>query len=139
MLKRASNAAGSSATVPPPSFGAFRPVVRLLGIASDLHRRAPRAGYGAADEHQVSIGQHLDHRQAALRHAAAAHPAGTANALKYARGRRRSADRTRRADVVRAVRGGTTLEVVSLDRALEALALRAAGDLDLVARGERLD
>src|SRR5947209_437197 len=37
------------------------------------------------------------------------------------------------------MRGGTALEVVALDRALVALALRGAGDLQLVAGRERLD
>ena len=54
-------------------------------------------------------------------------------------GRGRGADRSRRADVVRAVRLGAALEVVALDRALEALALGRAGDLDLLAGRERLD
>src|SRR5262249_36202239 len=50
----------------------------------------------------------------------------------------RRADRSRRADVVRAVRRRAALEVVALDRALEALALGSAGDLDLVADRERV-
>src|SRR5207248_1570458 len=51
---------------------------------------------------------------------------------------RRGADRAGLADVVRAVALRAALEVVALDRAGEALALRDAGDLDLVARAERV-
>ena len=49
-------------------------------------------------------------------------------------GRRRGADRARGAHVVRAVGLGAAGEVVALDRALEALALGGAGDLDLSGR-----
>src|SRR5205814_6635908 len=60
-------------------------------------------------------------------------------ALDDARRRRRCADRTWGADVVRAVRARAAREVVALDRALESLADTDAGDLDLVARLEDLD
>ena len=59
--------------------------------------------------------------------------------LKTRDGRRRGADRARRADVVRAVGARAAREVVALDRALEALADADPGDLDLVARLEDLD
>src|ERR1700759_4445873 len=133
MLKRASNAAGSRSTVPPPSTEA------VLGIGPYLHHAPARAGNCASNEHQVAPGHHLDDRQSALGHPAAAHPTGAAQALEHARGRRRCADRAGCTDVVRAVRLGAALEVVAADRALEAFALRAAGDLDLVARLECLD
>src|SRR6201995_5094777 len=120
MLKRASNAAGSRSTVPAPSTEA------VLGIGPYLHDAPTRAGNCASNEQQVALGHHLDDRQAPLGHAAAAHPAGTANALEYARRRRRCADRPRCTDVVRAVRLGAALEVVAADRALAAFALRAA-------------
>src|SRR5262249_22727095 len=68
-----------------------------------------------------------------------AHLAGAADAFEDARGRRRGADRARGADVVRAVRGGPAAEVVALDRALEALALGDARDLDAGAGLERVD
>src|SRR5436309_12218471 len=82
MLKPASNAPGSSATVPPPSFGALR-----LAIAPYLHGAAARAGHGAAHEQQIPVREHLDHGQAALRDATASHSAGPANALEHARRR----------------------------------------------------
>src|SRR5215210_7024704 len=73
----------------------------------------PRIGASA-------IGAHL--------HGAALGP-GPADALEHARGRRRGADRARRAHVVRAMGLGPGGEVVALDRALEPLALRGPGDL----------
>src|SRR5580704_9827812 len=132
MLNDTSKAVESSAKLPPPSTGA-------LGIGPHLHGPATRAGNGAADEHQVLVGDDLDHGQAALGDAPAAHPARTAHALEHPRRRRRRADRARRTDVVRAVRFRSAREVVALDRSLEALALGLARDLDVVADGERLD
>src|SRR5262249_44245511 len=81
----------------------------------------------------------LDDRQPTLGDAAAAHPACTANSLENARWGGGGADRSRRADVMRAVGLGAALEVVALDRALEALALRSSGHLDPIAGRERLD
>ena len=68
-----------------------------------------------------------------------AHVAGHAQALPDARGPRGLADRAGLADVVRAVADRAAAEVVALDGAREALALRRAGDLDVVAGAERLD
>ena len=82
---------------------------------------------------RFSLGAHLDDLEAALGDALVAHLAGAADALEDARGRRRGADRARGADVVRAVAGGAAAEAVALDRALEALALGDAGDLDALA------
>src|SRR5918996_236911 len=132
-LNGAPNTSGSSFSfLLPPRIGAS-------AIGAHLHGAALRARDRAADEHQVLAGDQLDDRQAALGHAPAAHPAGAADALEHARGRRRGADRARRADVVRAVRLRAGAEVVALHRALEALALREPGHLDLLADLERLD
>src|SRR4051794_28849098 len=127
------NTSASSASVlSPPRMGAS-------AIGAHLHGAALGPRHGAADEHQVAVGDHLDDRQPALGHAPAAHAAGPADALEHARGRRGGADRARGAHVVRAVALGAGGEVVALDRALEALALGLAGDLDLLADLERLD
>src|SRR5205814_5684524 len=90
-----------------------------------------------ADEQQVLAGAHVDHGQPALGHALGAHVARAADALEHPRGSGARADRARRADVVRAVARGAAAELVALDRALEALALADAGDLDLLAGLER--
>src|ERR687887_1717746 len=108
-------------------------------IGAHLHGAALGPRHGAADEHQVLVGDQLDDRQALLRDAPAAHLAGAADALEHARGRRRGADRAGGAHVVRAVRLRAGVEVVALDRALEALALGLAGDLDDLAHLERFD
>src|SRR5436305_3571216 len=134
MLKRASNATESNETVPPPSTGAFR-----SAIAAHLHGPALRPGDSSAHEQQILLGEHLDNGEATLGDPAAAHPARTTDALEHTRRRGRGADRARRPDVVRAVRLRAALEVVALDRALKALALRGAGHLDLVTRGKRFD
>src|SRR5579862_1178202 len=83
MLKRAVNAPASRFTVPPPSLGAFGEAARALGIGAHLHGATFGAGHRAADEHQVAVGNHFDHRDAALGDAAAAHSAGTAQPLEY--------------------------------------------------------
>src|SRR4051794_34847931 len=101
----------------------------MAEVAPDLHRGAARSGYRAADEQQVLVGQDVDDLESALRDALVAHLAGATDALEYARGRGRRADRARRAHVVRPVGHGTAREVVALDGALEALALRDPGDL----------
>ena len=109
------------------------------------HRCAPRrsrcAGPGTAPRtnSRFSLGAHLDDLEAALGDALVAHLAWSANALEDARGRRRGADRARRADVVGAVAGRAAAEAVALDRALEALALRDPGDLDALAGLEHAD
>src|SRR5437764_14963211 len=115
----------------PPSTGA------LLAIGPHLHHGVARAGDGAPDEQQVLALADVDDGQAALGDALGAHLARAADALEHARGRGRGADRAGRAHVVRAVALGAAAEVVALDRALEALALADAGDLDLLAGLER--
>src|SRR3954466_15834015 len=132
-LNSAPNAASSSvAFLVPPRTGA-------LAIGPHLHHAVARAGDGAADEQQVLGRADADARDPALGGALVAHLAGQAHALEHARGRGRGADRARRAHVVRAVALGPAGEPVTLDRALEALALRGAGDLDLGADLEGLD
>src|SRR3954447_8557035 len=127
----APNAASSSATfLVPPSTGAW------LAIGPHLHHAVARPGDRAAHEQQVVALADVDDGQPALGHALGAHVARAADALEHARGRRRGADRAGGAHVVRAVALGAAAEVVALDRALEALALADAGDLDLGARLE---
>src|SRR4051794_16790581 len=122
----AAKAASSSVTFfVPPRTGA-------LAIGPHLHDGVARPGDRAADEQQVVAGAHVDYGQAALGHALGAHLARAADALEDARRRRRGADRARRAHVVRAVALRAAGELVALDRALEALALADAGDLDLL-------
>src|SRR5205085_2607523 len=122
----APNAASSRSTfLVPPSTGAW------LAIGPHLHHAVARAGDRAADEQQVLALADVDDGQAALGDALGAHVARAADALEHARGRGRSADRARRAHVVRAVALGAAGEVVALDRPLEALALGDARDLDL--------
>src|SRR4051794_36449768 len=117
------NTPSSRVSVPVP------PRIVASGIRADLHRGALGPGDRAADEHQVAVGDQLDDGEPALGHAAAAHLARSADALEHARGGRRGADRARGAHVVRAVGLGAGGEVVALDRALKALALRGPGDL----------
>src|SRR5215203_2942758 len=132
-LNGAPNTASSSSSfLEPPRIGAS-------AIGAHLHGPALRARHGAAHEHQVLVGDQLDDGEPELGHAAAAHAARAADALEHARGRRRGADRARGAHVVRAVALRAGGEVVALDRALEALALRLAGDLDGLADLERVD
>src|SRR3954453_16639407 len=128
----APNAASSSFTVfVPARTGA-------LAIGPHLHDPVARPGGRAADEQQVVVHADVDDGQAALGDALGAHVARAANALEHARGRGARADRARRAHVVRAVARGPAAELVALDRALEALALADAGDLDLLAGRERV-
>src|SRR5436309_9151388 len=117
--KRAPKAASSSWTRSPeatPSTGAS-------AIAAHLHHAVARAGHRAAHEHQVLAGVERDDLEALLGDARVAHLAGAANALDDPRRGGRRADRARGAHVVGAVRLGAALEVVALDRPLEALAL----------------
>src|SRR3954463_13848055 len=132
-LKRAPNAASSRSTFFEP------PRTEALAIGAHLHDAVARAGDRAADHQQVLAGVDAHDLEALLRDALVAHLAGAANALEHTRGIRGGADRARRAHVVRAVAHGAAGEVVALDRPLEALALRDAGDLDLLAGLEGLD
>src|SRR3954451_6101544 len=115
-----------STLVVPPRTGA-------PAIGPHLHHAVARAGDRAADEQQVVALADVDDRQPALGDALGAHVARTADALEHARGRGRGANRAGRAHVVRAVALGSAGEVVALDRALKALALADARDLDLLA------
>src|SRR5690349_16646129 len=108
-------------------------------IGAHLHGAALRTGHRAADEHQVLVGDQLDDLEAELGHAPAAHASRALDALEDARRGRRGADRARGAHVVGAVALRAGVEVVALDRAGEALALRLAGDLHGLADLEALD
>src|SRR4051794_12870633 len=119
---------------PPPRTGAKT----ALGIGAHLHGGALGAGDGPADEHQVLARDELHDRQPLLGDALVAHLPRVLHALEHARRGRGRADRARRALVVRAVGLGAGVEAVALDRALEALALGSAGDLDLLADLEGL-
>src|SRR3954452_14087474 len=110
-----------------------------LGIGADLHSPALGPRHGAAEQEQVLVGDHVDDGQALLGHALVAHLARAPDALEDARWRGRRADRARGAHVVRAVGDRAAAEVVSLHRALEALALGGAGDLDGLPLLERVD
>src|SRR4051812_36951822 len=132
-LKRAPNAASSRSTCFEP------PRTEALAIGAHLHDPVARAGDRAAQHQQVVARVDAHDLEAALRDALVAHLAGPADALEHARGIRGGADRARGAHVVRAVADRAAGEVVALDRALEALALRDAGDLDLLAGLEGLD
>src|SRR3954470_17889596 len=132
-LKRAPKAASSRSTLPEP------PSTLALAIAAHLHHAVARPGDRAADHQQVIAGVDAHDLEPLLRDALVAHLARAADALEHARGVGGRADRARRAHVVRAVADGAAGEVVALDGALEALALRDAGDLHLLAGFERLD
>src|SRR5215207_5665919 len=110
-----------------------------LALGPDLDGAALGPRYGSADQQQVLVGDHVDDLEPALGLALVAHLARTADALEDPRRRRGGADRARCAHVVRAVADRAAREVVALDRALEALALADAGDLDLLTLLEGLD
>ena len=88
------------------------------------------AGDGALDEHQVLLGVDADELEVLDRDALVTHVASHVEALADARGIGALADRTRLALVAGAVRHGPTVEVPTLDGALEALALGGTGDVD---------
>src|SRR5436190_5052145 len=132
-LKRAPNASASSSTPAPDLL-----TQGALTIGPDLHAAAPGAGDRPPHEQQVVPGNHLDDLEPALGNPLAAHAAGTLDALEHTRRGGRGAHRARRTDVVRAVTRRPAGEVVALDRALEALALRCAGDLHELAGFELL-
>src|SRR4051794_15415401 len=133
MWNSSPNTPSSRSTVPVlPRYGA-------LGIGADLHCPALGARHGAAQQEQVLVGDHVDDGEALLGHALVAHLARAADSLEHAGRGGGRADRARGAHVVRAVGDGAAAEVVALDRALEALALRGAGDLHGGALLERLD
>src|SRR4051794_12702206 len=132
-LKRAPNAASSRSTLSEP------PRTLALAIGTHLHDAVAWPRHRAADHQEVLPRVDAHDLEAALRDPLVAHLARPADALEHARRVGGGADRARRAHVVRAVAHGAAGEVVALDRALEALALRGAGDLDLVAGLEGLD
>src|SRR3954468_10961440 len=108
-------------------------------VLSDLDNPVARTRHGALDQEQVPLRVDVVDGQPDLGDPLSAHPAGHPDALADACGRRRRADRPRRADVVRAVRLRAAREVVALDGAREALADPDPGDLDPLAGLEGLD
>src|SRR6202035_3972618 len=126
--KRAPKAVSSSLTflaaaaAPGDSSGAS-------GIGSHLDDAAARSWDRPAHQEQVLLAVHGDDLEALLSDSPVAHLARSANPREHARRGRRRADRARGAHVVRPVRLGSADEVVTLDRPLEALALRRPRDL----------
>src|SRR3954465_6054230 len=74
------------------------------GIQPDLDHAALGAGYRAAEQQQVLVRADVHDLEPALGRTLVAHLAGAADALENAGGVGRGADRTGRADIVRAVR-----------------------------------
>src|SRR4051794_21402521 len=140
MLNSSPKTFSSRSTLPvlPPMYGAVFLAISL-SLRPDLDDGALGAGDRAAQQDQVLVRDHVDDLEAALGHALVAHLAGAADALEHARRCGGRADRARGAHVVRAVRDGAAAEAVALDRSLEALALRDAGDLDGLALLEDVD
>src|SRR3954447_20692512 len=140
MLNSSPKTFSSRSTLPvlPPMYGAVFLAISL-SLRPDLDDGALGAGNGAAQQDQVLVGDHVDDLEAALGDALVAHLARAADALEHARRRGRCADRARGAHVVRAVADRAAAEAVALDRALEALALGDAGDLDRLALLEDVD
>ena len=93
----------------------------------------------AVDEEDVVLDVDPHDLQVLHRDPVASHVARGAHPLEDAGRPRGRADRARSANVVRAVRLRARREVVALDRALKALALRGARDLDLLPDLERVD
>src|SRR6185503_6268098 len=114
---------------------------RRWSAASGLpHEDQPAAGAGqrALHEQEVAVGIGANDADLLDRHALVAHVAGHLEAaIDAARGGARP-DRAWLAMMVRPVGLRSTLEVVALDVAREALALRDAGDVDEVAGGEHV-
>src|SRR5207247_1962108 len=118
-----------------PSSAARRASSRASGLPHHDDRVA-RSGDGAADDQQAARLVGLQDHEVLHGHAVVPLTARHAQSFENAAGRRARADRALTAQVVRTVGLGTAGEVVQVDRALEALALRDAGDDDLVAGGE---
>src|SRR5688500_3348384 len=98
---------------------------------------AGRTGDGTLDRDQAALGVHLDHFEPLHGLLDRTHVAGHLLAREHATRRLGLADGARRTMRQRvAVRRVAHLEVVLLDGALEALALRDAGDVDDLAYGE---
>src|SRR3546814_6817854 len=102
-----------------------------LARRTDDHVAARRARHGALDRDQAALGVDPDHLEALRALAHGTHVAGHLLARENATGRLPLADRARRAMRQRvAVRRVAHLEGPALDRALEALALGHALDVD---------
>src|SRR5712692_2543843 len=108
-----------------------------LRRGADQDQGALRARHAAFDEDEVPLRIDADHLVRAGGDALVAHLTGHLQALENAC-RVGGADGARLADVHRAVRLGPAAELVPLDEALEALALRRGGDIDELAGGEDL-
>ena len=139
MLNSSPKTSSSRSTL--PVLPMREPAVLAMSGTRVLISTTPPLGPGTAPRMSSRFwsATHVDDLEPALGDALVAHLARAANALEHARRRGRRADRARRAHVVRAVGDRAAAEVVALDRALEALALRGAGDLDLLALLEDVD
>src|SRR5919107_2503131 len=92
----------------------------LLGDGDDA---VLGAWNGAADEQEIALGVHLDHRESELGVPLGAHVPGHPLALDDARRVGARADRARLPVPCVAVRGRSATEAVAVDHALEAAAL----------------
>src|SRR6185312_1605241 len=110
-----------------------------LGRRTHDHVAAGGTGHRALDCDQVALGVHADHFEIHRRTAHVAHLTGHLLAREHAARGLALADRTRRAVRQRVAVGGVAhREVPALDRALEALALGHARDVDDLADREHV-
>src|SRR4029079_421906 len=98
-----------------------------------------RAGHGPLDQQEVAVGVDIGNFKALLSHPLVPHLAGHPHPFEDPGREGAGADRAGGTDVVGPVADRTAAEVVALDPALEALADRDPGDLDLLARLEAGD
>src|SRR5262245_43592746 len=110
---------------------------RLHALAHH-HQTAVGPGHGAPEQDEVLLGHHPDHAQ--VQHGAldTSHASGQPVARPHSRRIRGGADRAGGPVEHRAVGVVAAIPSVTLDPALEALALRHADHVDQLARGEHL-
>src|SRR5206468_10104435 len=106
-----------------------------------LHHHDPvaRPGDRTGQDQQRTLAVGAQHDQVLHGDAVHALMRSHAQSLQHAAGRRARSDRALTTQVVRAVGLRSAREVMKMDRTLEPLALRDAGDVDLVADGEAVD